>query len=149
MLEPPYLFVYGTLRAINSAGTEWSRFLTAASRFVGSGRTRGELFHLDGYPGMTVRAGGDAWVSGEVCLLNDPVSALSRLDEYEGCSLSDPLPHEFERQVVTVLLGAGGTVQAWAYIYSLETAGEARIVSGDYLRPGSAAPAWRAETPNS
>lgn len=137
MLEPPYLFVYGTLRG--SAGTEWSRFLAVASRFVGSERTRGELFHLDGYPEMTMRTGDDVWVNGEVYLLNDPASALPMLDEYEGCGPSDPLPREFERQVVTVLLDAGGAVQAWAYIYSLETAGKARIASGDYLQAGSAA----------
>ena len=135
MVEPPYLFVYGTLRG--SAGTEWSTFLNVVSRFVGSGRTHGELFRLDGYPGMTIRTGDDAWVSGEVYHLNDPASALPLLDEYEGCGPTDPLPHEFERQVVTVRLEAGGTVQAWAYIYSLETAGKARISSGDYLHPES------------
>ncbi len=136
-LEPPYLFVYGTLRG--GAGTEWSRFLAVSSRLVGSGRSRGALFHLDGYPGMTVRGGDDTWVSGEVYLLHDPASALPMLDEYEGCGPSDPLPHEFERQIVTVLLDAGGAVQAWAYIYSLETEGKPRIPSGDFLQPGSTA----------
>jgi gamma-glutamylcyclotransferase (GGCT)/AIG2-like uncharacterized protein YtfP len=132
MSELPYLFVYGTLRT--AGGTEWSRFLTAASRFVGSGRAHGALFHLDGYPGMTVCTDDDAWVTGEVCLLNDPSSALPFLDAYEGCGPSDPLPHEFERQAVTVLLDSGQAVEAWAYIYALETQGKARITSGDYLQ---------------
>jgi gamma-glutamylcyclotransferase (GGCT)/AIG2-like uncharacterized protein YtfP len=132
MPELPYLFVYGTLRG--AAGTEWSRFLTAVSRFVDSGRTQGALFHLDGYPGMTVCTGEDAWVSGEVYLLNDPSSALPLLDAYEGCSPTDPLPHEFERRVVTVLPESGPDVEAWAYIYTLETQGKSRITSGDYVQ---------------
>jgi gamma-glutamylcyclotransferase (GGCT)/AIG2-like uncharacterized protein YtfP len=111
MPELPYLFVYGTLR--RSAGTEWSKFLSANSRFVGAGRARGALLQLDGYPGMTVRTGDDAWVGGELHLLHDPSSTLPLLDAYEGC--------EFERQVVTVALDSSGqTVAAWAYIYSLE-----------------------------
>lgn len=127
----PYLFVYGTLRG--AANNEWSRFLTSGSRFVGSGRTRGALFQLDGYPGMAACAG-DAWVSGEVYLLIDPSSALPLLDAYEGSGPEDPHPHEFERQVVTVLLDSGRAVEAWAYIYALETGGKARIASGEYLQ---------------
>jgi gamma-glutamylcyclotransferase (GGCT)/AIG2-like uncharacterized protein YtfP len=131
MLDLPYLFAYGTLRG--SAETEWSRFLSATSRFADSGRTRGALFHLGGYPGVTVCTEDDAWVRGEVFLLNDPSSALPLLDVYEGCSPDDPPPHEFERQVVTVELDSGRSVEAWAYIYCLETRGKARIGSGDYL----------------
>jgi gamma-glutamylcyclotransferase (GGCT)/AIG2-like uncharacterized protein YtfP len=135
MPELPYLFVYGTLRG--AANTEWSRFLIAASHLVGSGRTHGALFHLGGYPGITVCTDDDAWVRGEVYLLNDPSSALPLLDSYEGCSPDDPLPHEFERKGVIVQLDSGRAVEAWAYIYSLETHGKARIASGDYLQPKS------------
>ena len=144
MSELPYLFVYGTLRA--AAGTEWSRYLTAVSSFVGRGRTHGALFRLDGYPGMTVCPDDDAWAAGEVCLLNDPSSALSFLDAYEGCGPSDPPPHEFERQVVTVFLDGGQVVEAWAYIYALETQGKARITSGDYLQDLPAGPRGRRPT---
>jgi len=128
MTEPPYLFVYGTLRA--AAGTQWSRLLSSVSRLVGMGRSRGALFQLDGYPGMTVRTD-DAWVSGEIYLLTDPASSWESLDAYEGCGPGNTLPHEFERQVVTVLLDSGLAVEAWAYIYTLETIGKARITSGD------------------
>jgi gamma-glutamylcyclotransferase (GGCT)/AIG2-like uncharacterized protein YtfP len=106
MPEPPYLFVYGTLRF--TAGTEWSKFLSANSSFIGAGRTRGVLFQFEGYPGMTIRTDDDAWVGGEVHLLHDPSAVLPLLDAYEGC--------EFERQVVTVALDSGKTVEAWAYV---------------------------------
>jgi|HubBroStandDraft_1064217.scaffolds.fasta_scaffold08326_3 gamma-glutamylcyclotransferase (GGCT)/AIG2-like uncharacterized protein YtfP len=132
MPESRYLFVYGTLRA--AAGTEWSKFLASASRFAGAGRAHGALFQLDGYPGMTACTDGDAWVCGEVYLLNDPSLSWPTLDAYEGCGPVDRLPHEFERQVVTVVLNDGQAIEAWAYIYTLQTQGRARIASGDYLQ---------------
>lgn len=135
VIEPPYLFVYGALR--RSTGTEGTRSLNAMSRFVASGRSRGSLFHLGSYPGMTVGPSDDSWVSGEVYRLNDPSSALPVLDAYEGCSPAEPSPHEFERRPVNVLLDDGQLVRAWAYVYSLDTAGKARIPSGDYLQPKS------------
>src|ERR1700691_1125932 len=135
MIELPYLFVYGTLRA--ATGTEWSKCLTAASHFVGIGRTHGMLFQLAGYPGMTVSSADGPRVVGEVYRLHDPSSMLSSLDAYEGCGPGDPLPHEFERQVVTVILDDALLVQSWAYIYTLETKGNARIASGDYLQARS------------
>ena len=134
MLEQPYLFVYGTLRA--AAGTEWSRYLKSASRFVGMGRTHGALFQLEGYPGMTLCTDDDTWVGGEVYLLNDPSSMLRSLDAYEGCGAGNLLPREFERQVVTVFMDSGQAVEAWAYVYTLEAKGKARIASGDYLEAG-------------
>ncbi len=133
--EELHLFVYGTLRG--SAGTAWSKFLSANSRFVGAGRTPGVLFHLDGYPGMAAGTDGHAWVKGEVYLLKDSSATLPLLDAYEGCGPGDPAPHEFERQVVPVSLDDGRIVQAWAYIYALETTGKSRITSGDYLRARS------------
>jgi len=131
--DPPHLFVYGTLR--RGARSAWSRFLPPVSTFVGMGRTRGVLFQLGGYPGMTPGSGEEAWVRGEVCLLHNPRSVLPVLDDYEGCGTRDPPPHEYRRQVVDVLLDDGRTVQAWAYIYLLDTADKTRIVSGDYLGP--------------
>lgn len=123
--EPPHLFVYGTLR--RSAGTKWSQFLESASSFAGMGRTRGALFRLGSYPGMTLRSGEDSWVRGDVFLLKDPLSVLPVLDDYEG--------YEYRRQVVVVLLDDGRTIQAWAYLYLLDTSDKPRILSGDYLRP--------------
>jgi gamma-glutamylcyclotransferase (GGCT)/AIG2-like uncharacterized protein YtfP len=131
--ESCYLFVYGSLRS--AAGTEWSRFLTSASRLAGPGRTRGALFQLDGHPGMKVHEHQSGWVIGEVCLLNEPLSTLALLDAYEGCGPGDPPPHKFERLVVDVLMDDGQTIRAWAYVYCPDAAGRPRILSGDYLQP--------------
>ncbi len=117
-----YLFVYGTLR--RGAATRWSRFLAERSSFEGYGRSRGVLFQLDGYPGMIPAADEEAWVKGEVCLIDTP-SVLPTLDEYEG--------DEFERRQVDVELDDGRVVKAWAYLYRGNAEGRASIVSGDYL----------------
>jgi gamma-glutamylcyclotransferase (GGCT)/AIG2-like uncharacterized protein YtfP len=131
-VESPNLFVYGTLRS--AADTKWSRFLASISRFAGPGRTRGLLFQLGGYPGMVVSAHDDAWVIGEVYSLNEPSSAWPVLDAYEGCGPADPPPHQFERQIVDVLLDNGQTISAWVYVYCLATGDKVRIRTGDYLR---------------
>ncbi|HTT64427.1 MAG TPA: gamma-glutamylcyclotransferase [Bryobacteraceae bacterium] len=132
MPDLSYLFVYGSLRP--GAGTEWSKFLATASDFVGAGRVQGALYQLDGYPGMTVCLDEGAWVTGDVCRLHDSSATLLTLDAYEGCGPGDPVPHEFVRQAVTVLLDSGDTVEAWAYLYARETQSRERISSGDYLQ---------------
>jgi gamma-glutamylcyclotransferase (GGCT)/AIG2-like uncharacterized protein YtfP len=123
--DPVHLFVYGTLRA--GGRTRWSLHWGTVSSFVGTGRSRGFLFELDGYPGMTVPAGMDAWVKGEVYRLHDAPSLWPVLDAYEG--------HEFERQILSVLLDNGRALNAWAYVYCLDTEGKPRINSGDFLSP--------------
>jgi len=127
-----YLFVYGTLRL--GTGTSWSQFLASAATSIGLGRTRGVMFQLNGYPGMTHSASDSDWVTGEVFRLKDSTSAWPILDEYEGCGPSGPLPHTFERKIVPIDMNDGGRLDAWAYFYCLDTAGRTRIQSGDYLQ---------------
>jgi gamma-glutamylcyclotransferase (GGCT)/AIG2-like uncharacterized protein YtfP len=129
----PHLFVYGTLR--RATGSKWSRYLASASSPVGTGRVRGVLFQLNGYPGMAVATTDDEWVIGEVVLMNAPSSLLPVLDQYEKCGPYDPPPHEYARRVVDVLLDAGETIRAWVYVYRMDTADKPRIPSGDYLNP--------------
>jgi len=132
MSDPQYLFVYGTLRS--GTGTPWSQFLAGAATWIGLGRARGVIFHLDGYPGMTEAGSDSDWVIGEVVRLNDPANAWPILDEYEGCGPADPLPHKFVRKIVPIEMNEGGSLDAWAYFYCFDTLGRARIYSGDYLQ---------------
>jgi gamma-glutamylcyclotransferase (GGCT)/AIG2-like uncharacterized protein YtfP len=129
-----HLFVYGTLR--RGAGAMCARFLSD-STFVGAGRVAGRIFRLDGYPGMVACTEGSAQVVGEVFRLYDPLLDLPLLDEYEGCGPADPLPHEFERGITPVQMDDGRTLDAWVYLYRLDTSGRAPIPSGDYLEPRS------------
>ena len=132
MGEPPEilnLFVYGTLRA--GAGSEWSRYLARQSVLVGFGQTPGLLFQIGSYPGMKISEDGQSAVRGEVYRVCG-LSVLEALDRYEGCGPADPPPREFERRTISVQLDDGRTVEAWAYVYCLETEGRPRIDSGDY-----------------
>lgn len=128
----PHLFVYGTLRA--AMGRAQSERLKAEADWIGEARSHGLLFDLGNYPGMSASTEQGAWVRGEVYLLHDLSSSLPGLDAYEGCGPADPSPHEFERQIVTAILDNGRAVQAWAYLFNLETQGKMRIASGAYLQ---------------
>lgn len=127
------LFVYGTLR--KDAGTEFSRLLAGLAVDVGPARTRGRLFHLGEYPGMTVSEGDAEAVIGELYELRDPAATWPILDSYEGCGVGDTPPFEFERRLIRVRMDDGHSTQAWAYIYRGDTANKPEIVSGDYLQP--------------
>jgi len=113
-----------------------ARFLSN-STFVGAGCVTGRMFLLDGYPGMVGRTDGSARVVGEVFRLHDPSRDLVLLGEYEGCGPVDPLPHEFERSIMPVQMNDGRALDAWVYLYCLDTSGRAQIPSGDYLEPCS------------
>jgi len=128
------LFVYGTLR--RDQRHEMFRLLARHARFIGDGTIRGKLYDLGTYPGWVPSPGGN--VLGEVYAI-DPEQwegIISRLDDYEGCSASDPEPHEYRRVVVDVTLSNGQTVDAWAYRLSHQPEQSREIRSGDYL-------AWR------
>lgn len=127
-----YLFVYGTLR--RGTCTPASQFLESIAIWLGVGRTRGVMFQLDRYPGMTDAASDSDWVRGDVFLLNHPARAWPILDQYEGCGPANPSPHEFERKIVPVEMQEGGRLDAWAYFYRFDISGRARIASGDYLQ---------------
>lgn len=139
------LFVYGTLRRDCRSGMH--HMLAGNARFIGHARTRGRLVHVcggpGGYPGLVRATDEQAWVRGEVYLLEKPDDVLARLDEYERCGPRDPRPHEYERVQHEIILESGATILAWVYVYTGSIAGKVEILSGDYCHPspspGSAA----------
>jgi gamma-glutamylcyclotransferase (GGCT)/AIG2-like uncharacterized protein YtfP len=130
MMDCSYLFVYGSLR--RGARTEFSELLNRAGEHVGMGTVPGQLFQVASYPGMVSSRQGGV-VLGEVFEIKD-AAVWPVLDEYEGCGPDDPLPHEFERSIVPVKMQDGRTLDAWVYLYCLDTSGKTRIESGDYLQ---------------
>jgi len=129
------LFVYGTLR--RDPRHEMFHLLAKHARYLGEATVSGRLFDLGDYPGMT-------WpderksVIGEVYEV-DPTEwdrIIARLDEYEGCASSDPIPQEYRREIVPARLSDGTTVSAWAYVLNRAPNDTREIRSGDYL-------AWR------
>lgn len=107
--------------------------LAKHARFIGDATVPGRLFDLGDYPGMIIADEGR--VLGEVYEF-DPAHwghVITRLDEYEGCSASDPEPHEYRREVVNARLSTGETIPTWAYVLNRWPAGLPEIKSGNYL----------------
>ncbi len=158
-----HLFVYGTLR--RALRHPMHGVLARQARFVGEGWVRGRLFDLGRYPGVVLagKAGRAAMpeesrgacaqmgveepasaeemerVRGEVWALpggQAGAMVLARLDSYEGCDASHPLPHEYRRITTLVHMDDGGRLRAWIYEYALDADGLPVIDGGDYV-------AWR------
>ncbi len=125
------LFVYGTLRL--GADNDFAKLLARQAYWVGRGRARGQLFMVQNYPGFVRSEPEGDWVLGDVYSLHSPQLTYVELDRYEGCGFNDPLPHEYCRSPVPVLLDSGQWVEASAYLYALDISDKRRITSGDYL----------------
>jgi gamma-glutamylcyclotransferase (GGCT)/AIG2-like uncharacterized protein YtfP len=126
-----HLFVYGTLR--HGTTNEVSQLLHSSADRVARGRARGQLYLVGDYPGFVPSETESDWVYGDVYRLNSPELTYSELDRYEGCSPDDPQPHEYSRSLMPVLLDSGAWIEASVYLYTRDTEGKSRIISGDYL----------------
>ncbi|MGI9281822.1 MAG: gamma-glutamylcyclotransferase family protein [Endozoicomonas sp.] len=131
-MKEQYLFVYGTLR--ERANHPMHKVIQQSCRLMGSAFFRGRLYQLERYPAAIESDDKKDYVWGEVYQLVNPETALPFLDSYEGCTDQDPLPHEYQRQLVDVTLYDHRRVKAWVYIYVLKTDGLHCIESGDYLK---------------
>jgi gamma-glutamylcyclotransferase (GGCT)/AIG2-like uncharacterized protein YtfP len=116
------LFVYGTLR--KGVENEHATMLARSARFAGTGKVHGELYMVAHYPGLVL--GGHDWAVGDVFELDPGGETLRALDEYEG---SEP----FRRVSGPVLLDSGEWIEAQVYVYTGDTSGKERIVSGNWL----------------
>lgn len=108
VLEPPYLFVYGSLRR---AG-DMHQLLQPGTRFAGTARLRGRLRWHGDYPAAT---DGDDWIDGELYQLFD-AAVLTRTDAWEACGADDPAPHAYRRVVRDVVDVRGHARATWVYL---------------------------------
>jgi gamma-glutamylcyclotransferase (GGCT)/AIG2-like uncharacterized protein YtfP len=115
------LFVYGTLRPF--VDTEMAKWLRSHARYLGSATTRGRLYDLGAYPGMTTAYGGRDRVVGDVYRVTNP-RVFRALDRYET---------KFVRERCIVRLDRGARKIVWAYHYQCNVERAARIASGDYF----------------
>lgn len=131
--DPDYVFVYGTLR--EDPDHEMYRVLARSSRFVGDGTVNARLYDLGQYPGIVLSPDPTDLVFGELYELRPElaVSALRELDDYEGLGPTDPLPHEYRREIVPVRIEGGATIPAWAYVLASPVPSHPQIPSSDYL----------------
>lgn len=124
---PParHVFVYGTLRR---GGTNDINRLRPAPRFIGMARVAGSLYHLGGYPGMTL--GGGRWVTGEVYAIAPALESV--LDEIEDLG-ANPSDEYAKRDIVVEVEGRSVPCLVYEvnprYVESAQ-----RIAGGDWLQ---------------
>lgn len=119
------VFVYGTLRPGGSAAAKMER-----ASHLGEAKLYGKLYDMGWYPGLRLDP-----LAGEVVgdLFAVPEMLLPVLDGYEGCAVSDPAPHEYERLLTTVVTADGAICEAWTYQICRDVTGQPEIVPADWL----------------
>jgi gamma-glutamylcyclotransferase (GGCT)/AIG2-like uncharacterized protein YtfP len=113
--QPDNLFVYGTLR--RNAPNRYAALLARSGHLLGEGTVSGRLHRIADYSGLVLTDRSGDRIRGDVYRLDDPEAIYRELDTYEGCAPNDPLPHEFRRTTVAVLLDSGEPIHASAYVY--------------------------------
>ena len=128
------IFVYGTLVA-KAAHPNGERLRREAS-LLGEATLQARLYRVSWYPGLVKSTESADLVYGEVYRLTSPATSLPWLDEYEGIiqsPASGAPPNEYERVTTSVALIAGGTVDAWVYLYLPATTALERVTSGRWI----------------
>ena len=127
----PHLFVYGTLlsTAVHPNGARLRR----EARLISTASIPGRLYRIKHYPGLVEGTDPNELVHGEVHALNNPVSALTWLDAYEGIEPGKEDQSEYERVERPVRPVSGEHVTAWVYLYRKDVAPFRLIADGRWL----------------
>jgi gamma-glutamylcyclotransferase (GGCT)/AIG2-like uncharacterized protein YtfP len=128
-----YLFVYGTLR--KDAEHEMYNVLVSHASFVCIANVRGDLYSLGEYPGLVHCQDAVNLVKGELYEIGTDMLeyTLGLLDDYEGIGQEDPLPHEYRRELLPVILDGDRQLEAWTYVLNRQIEGLSQIRSGDFV----------------
>jgi gamma-glutamylcyclotransferase (GGCT)/AIG2-like uncharacterized protein YtfP len=125
-----YLFVYGTLL---NADNEFAIHLKNNCSFYANGKFKGRLYDIGEYPGAIADNQYAGYVYGCIFMMDNVVSALKYLDDYEGFGPEQEQPNLFAREIMSVE-SEKGIISCWCYLYNLPVDGLRLIVSGDYMR---------------
>ena len=101
-----YIFVYGSLMsavATPLGARERSR-LSGESRSLGAATTKGRLYDLGQYPGMTPALSPADFVEGELLELLNPTATLIWLDQYEGVRHGFSNSGDYRREICSIEL---------------------------------------------
>lgn len=123
-----YLFVYGTLL---DGDNEFAIYLKKHCTFYAKGKFKGKLYDIGEYPGAIADSGYASYVYGSIFMMNDAVSDLRLLDDYEGFGKEQEQPNLFIREVLEIN-SEKGIINCWCYLYNLSVEGLKLIASGDY-----------------
>jgi len=132
IMNPDYIFVYGTLR--RDTNSEMSHLLAKHAEFVDDATYQGRLYKVDCYPGAVPSNDPNDMVQGEVYLLHQADIAFPLLDQYEEFGPEFFEPNEYRRQKQSVLLKSGRFVTAWVYVYNRPTEGLELVESANFIQ---------------
>jgi gamma-glutamylcyclotransferase (GGCT)/AIG2-like uncharacterized protein YtfP len=125
MPEAQLFFVYGTLRRGDDNDITC---LTPPPQFIGEAKIAGTMYHLGGYPGVTL--GGSAQIIGEVYAVTAELE--KKLDAIE--SEYPAQPDEYAKRAIRVQV-AGQWRDCFVYeINPAYAAGKPIIASGDWVK---------------
>ncbi|WP_183572031.1 gamma-glutamylcyclotransferase family protein [Mucilaginibacter sp. X5P1] len=125
-----YLFVYGTLL---DAGNKFAAYLTNNCSFYTKGKLKGRLYDIGEYPGAVADSNSPDYVYGSIVSINNPITVLKQLDDYEGFGADQQQPNLFIREIKAIET-EGGFIDCWVYLYNLPVKRLVLIESGDYLK---------------
>jgi gamma-glutamylcyclotransferase (GGCT)/AIG2-like uncharacterized protein YtfP len=126
-----FIFVYGTLR--KQIASDMYHVMANHCEYFSEGVMQGTLYEVCGYPGAIESSDANDKVSGELYEMLDRKLVLALLDEYEECSESFSMPHEYSRKPISIELIGGGSVVAWVYLYNHDVSNLRQIISGVYF----------------
>ena len=131
MKEPPYLFVYGTLR--RDFGSSFSKEYANEMEHVGVGTIYGQLFDIGEYPGAIPGYDANSLIEGDVLKLKNADEFIKILDEYENFNPLNPVDSEYVRVRMKARMSDGTTIDVWVYFYNKALNGKTRIEETNYL----------------
>jgi gamma-glutamylcyclotransferase (GGCT)/AIG2-like uncharacterized protein YtfP len=126
-----FIFVYGTLR--KQMASDMYHVMANHCEYFSEGVMQGTLYEVCGYPGAIESSDANDKVFGELYEMLDRKLALALLDEYEECSDSFSMPHEYSCKLISIELIGGGSVVAWVYLYNHDVSNLRQIISGVYF----------------
>lgn len=120
-----YVFVYGTLRKGDSNDITK---LTPAPVYIGNSIIKGDMYHLGGYPGVTL--GGSGNIIGEVYAITEPLERLLDGIESEYPAQSD----EYVKRKLKIVMDEQSLD---CIVYEINAAyikDKTPIMSGDWIK---------------
>ena len=120
-----HIFVYGTLRKGDSNDITK---LTPAPVYIGNSMIKGNMYHLGGYPGVTL--GGADHIMGEVYAITEPLERL--LDGIE--SEYPAQANEYAKREITIVMDEQSLI---CIVYEINAAyikDKPHIMSGDWIK---------------
>lgn len=129
MVDPIYLFVYGTLRPGHAPASVAP--LVDRCSVVGRGHTPGRIYDLGQFPGGILDARCGGLIHGLVLQVPD-AQTLQEMDDYEGFDPSGVPGNSFVRTQCDVTMENGRSMRAEVYIYTRDVSRSRLIPSGRY-----------------